>query len=79
MFKADRLGSERSICPICLQQIEPAEVVRQPPCRHIFHSTCIDSWGLKNLSCPVCRAELSQAALEAAKRISIVQVDLPPD
>jgi hypothetical protein len=77
MFRADRLGSDRSVCPICLQQIEAAEVVRRPPCKHAFHTTCIDSWGLKNLSCPVCRADLSKAALETAQRISVVQVDLP--
>lgn len=79
IFKAERLGDQRSICPICLQQIEAAEVVRQPPCSHVYHSTCIDSWALKNLSCPVCRADLSQSALETVRRISVVRVSLPPE
>lgn len=79
LFQAEQLGNLRSICPICLQQIEAAEVVRQTPCRHAFHSSCIDAWGLKNLSCPVCRADLSYSALEIASRISIVRVDLPPE
>ena len=43
IFAADKLGADRSVCPICLMQIELAEVVRQTPCKHNFHSTCIDS------------------------------------
>jgi len=64
LFAAERLGTELSICPICLQQIVGAEVVRQTPCHHVFHSTCIDSWGLKNMSCPVCRYDLSLYGVE---------------
>lgn len=63
IFAAEKLGSERSVCPICLMQIELAEVVRQTPCKHTFHSSCIDSWCLKNLSCPVCRTDLSYPSL----------------
>ena len=74
LFQADKLGTQRSICAICLQQIELAEVVRQPPCGHAFHSHCIDSWALKNLSCPVCRADLSFTALETARRISVLSL-----
>ena len=53
------LGNERPVCPICLQQIEPVEVIRKTPCQHVFHSNCIDSWCLKTLNCPVCREDLS--------------------
>ena len=82
LFNAQQLGNSRSICPICLQQIEAAEVVRQTPCRHVFHSSCIDSWGLKNLSCPVCRADLSILGISEAGRFrnsSIHMEELPPE
>jgi hypothetical protein len=81
MFAAEQLGSDRSICPICLQQIEAAEVVRQTPCYHVFHTSCIDSWGLKNLSCPVCRNDLSFVGMGASNRIrnSTIRMDVPPD
>jgi hypothetical protein len=59
IFKADQLGKDRASCPICLQQIELSEIVRRIPCGHVFHSVCIDAWCLKNLSCPICRLDMS--------------------
>lgn len=67
LFEAGKLGSERSVCPICLMQVEVTEFVRRTPCMHVFHGVCIDSWGLKNLSCPVCRTELTLEGLEEYK------------
>lgn len=57
VIQAQNITSERSTCSICLQIIELSENVRQTPCKHTFHSSCIDFWCLKNLSCPVCRTD----------------------
>jgi hypothetical protein len=60
IFKAFTLGNDRNVCPICLMQVEKNDLVRKTPCGHTFHSNCIDSWCLKTLNCPVCRADLSR-------------------
>nr|VVW88184.1 unnamed protein product [Nymphaea colorata] len=68
IFKAFSLGNDRSICPICLMQIERNDLVRKTPCSHTFHSNCIDSWCLKNLNCPVCRHDLSREKIHEKKK-----------
>ncbi|KAK4426203.1 E3 ubiquitin-protein ligase MP [Sesamum alatum] len=48
-------GSE---CPICLAEYEVttgSSEVKEMPCRHRFHSGCIDKWLGIHGSCPVCR------------------------
>ncbi|RMZ76784.1 hypothetical protein DV737_g4676, partial [Chaetothyriales sp. CBS 132003] len=44
-------------CPICLDDFVHAEtIVRQLPCRHIFHPECIDPFLRDNSSlCPMCK------------------------
>ncbi|XP_038903902.1 RING-H2 finger protein ATL22-like [Benincasa hispida] len=45
-----------NICPICLAQYRPKEIVKTiPNCQHCFHECCIDEWLRLNASCPVCR------------------------
>ncbi len=44
-------------CPICLDDFEHDEtVVRELPCRHIFHPECVDEFLRTNSSlCPMCK------------------------
>ncbi|KAL7140980.1 hypothetical protein ABFS83_08G023900 [Erythranthe nasuta] len=45
-------------CAICLSEYgvnAGEEVVKEMPCRHKFHSGCIDKWLGIHGSCPVCR------------------------
>lgn len=67
IFKAFTLGKDRNVCPICLMQMEKNDLVRKTPCAHDFHSNCIDSWCLKTLTCPVCRADLSRENIKQKK------------
>ena len=57
-FPAADLGPDRAPCSICLSELLDGEPVRRTPCGHVFHRLCIDSWCMKNVSCPVCRQEL---------------------
>jgi uncharacterized protein (DUF2225 family) len=70
-FKGEALGSEKSMCPICLMQIEKREQARKTPCAHSFHANCIDSWCKKNLNCPVCRCELSREKINEKKQEAV--------
>lgn len=46
-------------CSVCLQEFDLDVVVRRTVCHHVFHKECLDEWCLKNLSCPMCRTDLS--------------------
>ncbi|KHN99058.1 Zinc finger, RING/FYVE/PHD-type [Metarhizium album ARSEF 1941] len=43
-------------CVICLDILQGEDMVRQLPCRHYFHSSCLDTWYLRQHStCPLCK------------------------
>ncbi|XP_063172893.1 E3 ubiquitin-protein ligase RNF115 isoform X2 [Candoia aspera] len=46
-------------CPVCKDDYTVAEQVRQLPCNHYFHSSCIVPWLELHDTCPVCRKSLN--------------------
>ncbi|XP_013783097.1 E3 ubiquitin-protein ligase RNF181-like isoform X2 [Limulus polyphemus] len=57
-LKTVKSFSEGEKCPICLKEYEEGEVVKQLPCCHKFHFSCVLPWLGKTNTCPVCRHEL---------------------
>ena len=51
--------NEEMMCAICLQAIEISENIRTTFCDHTYHQVCLDAWCKKNISCPICRNDLS--------------------
>eukprot|EP00927_Polykrikos_kofoidii_P071739 TRINITY_DN6796_c0_g2_i1.p1 TRINITY_DN6796_c0_g2~~TRINITY_DN6796_c0_g2_i1.p1 ORF type:complete len:325 (-),score=23.21 TRINITY_DN6796_c0_g2_i1:23-997(-) len=45
-------------CPVCLIGWADNSSWKQLPCRHLFHTTCIERWLRLSTLCPVCRAEV---------------------
>ena len=43
-------------CTVCQFDLEADDAVRLLPCRHCFHTTCIDPWFERSTCCPTCRA-----------------------
>lgn len=55
-----KVKEEDAMCAICLSPYEKNDKLRHLPCRHHFHSECIDQWLLKNKSCPFCKRNIDQ-------------------
>ncbi|KAM7508685.1 hypothetical protein LguiA_019138 [Lonicera macranthoides] len=49
------LPLEDAECCICLCSYEDGAELRELPCRHHFHCTCIDKWLYINAICPLCK------------------------
>jgi len=64
--------TQETICAVC-QDHEPASprAAAAPVswrklnrCGHLFHISCVDNWFARNAHCPVCRADIREAAAE---------------
>lgn len=52
------LKSDLAQCAVCKDDFELGTVVKQMPCKHVYHDDCIMPWLELHNSCPVCRYEL---------------------
>ena len=43
-------------CNICLGEFELDEEIKHLPCRHFFHSECLDAWLNRDYRCPYSRS-----------------------
>ncbi|KAL6495466.1 hypothetical protein OROGR_030029 [Orobanche gracilis] len=52
------LPLEDAECCICLSAYADGAELRELPCRHHFHSACIDKWLYINATCPLCKLNI---------------------
>lgn len=55
-------GGGSTQCHICFCEYSDGEKLRMLPCFHDYHVQCIDRWLKENITCPICRANLSDGA-----------------
>ena len=56
--KMDAEEHPDSPCPICLDCFAEGDAFKRLPCKHDFHSPCIDKWLKVNGVCPICKQDL---------------------
>ncbi|KAI3779199.1 hypothetical protein L2E82_08791 [Cichorium intybus] len=62
----ESLGGE---CVICLEEYGVGDVAKEMPCKHRFHSGCVEKWLKIHGSCPVCRHKMPVAVDDSDKKI----------
>ncbi|XP_012284862.1 E3 ubiquitin-protein ligase ZNRF2 [Orussus abietinus] len=51
-YNEDVLADKKGECVICLEELQPGDVIARLPCLCIYHKNCIDKWFQVNRSCP---------------------------
>ncbi|KAF5464192.1 hypothetical protein F2P56_014286 [Juglans regia] len=64
------LSQEDAECCICLSAYDHGAELRELPCNHHFHCSCIDKWLHINATCPLCKFNIlkyvNQSGIEEA-------------
>ncbi|KXN74194.1 hypothetical protein CONCODRAFT_76951 [Conidiobolus coronatus NRRL 28638] len=61
IIKPQNVPSDCKSCPVCFDDFEEAtedQIIRQMPCKHVFHEGCLFPWLKTTNSCPQCRYPL---------------------
>jgi hypothetical protein len=45
-------------CAICVEDFVVGDPVRNLPCTHLFHLSCVDRWLTMDTHCPLCKVDL---------------------
>mmetsp|Transcript_5633 Transcript_5633/g.23885 ORF Transcript_5633/g.23885 Transcript_5633/m.23885 type:complete len:350 (-) Transcript_5633:1939-2988(-) len=65
-FDPDNFDSNHDAsCVICLNPYELGEKLRTLPCKHDYHSDCVDQWLLIDKSCPLCKQDIDSGETDA--------------
>ncbi|KAK9927306.1 hypothetical protein M0R45_024496 [Rubus argutus] len=56
------LSPEDAECCICLSSYDDGVELRQLPCGHHFHCSCIDKWLFINATCPLCKYNILKSS-----------------
>ncbi|XP_068607012.1 LOW QUALITY PROTEIN: E3 ubiquitin-protein ligase RNF38-like [Brachionichthys hirsutus] len=60
-FNPNNHQSDQMLCVVCMCDFASRQLVRVLPCNHEFHAKCVDKWLKANRTCPICRADASEA------------------
>eukprot|EP00607_Mallomonas_marina_P000580 CAMPEP_0182426274 /NCGR_PEP_ID=MMETSP1167-20130531/12770_1 /TAXON_ID=2988 /ORGANISM="Mallomonas Sp, Strain CCMP3275" /LENGTH=237 /DNA_ID=CAMNT_0024607601 /DNA_START=460 /DNA_END=1173 /DNA_ORIENTATION=+ len=66
-------------CCICQEVMSPGIEVLKLHCRHVYHTTCVESWLEKNNTCPMCRSEMPSEVAEDGAESARRRASRPED
>ncbi|KAK1417938.1 hypothetical protein QVD17_27074 [Tagetes erecta] len=58
------ISGEDAVCCICLAKYVNNDELRELPCSHFFHRSCVDKWLKLNASCPLCKSQVGASILQ---------------
>lgn len=63
------LADEDAECCICLSAYDDGAELRQLPCGHHFHCTCVDKWLHINATCPLCKYNILKSSSHGQEEV----------
>ncbi|KAJ4915722.1 RING/U-box superfamily protein [Raphanus sativus] len=67
----ERGGGGGGSCPVCLEEWSEGDVAAEMPCKHVFHSKCVEEWLGRHATCPLCRYEMPVEEVEGEKKVGV--------
>ena len=61
--EVDKVVKIKSECYICLLKFEVKARIRELPCKHIFHDSCLNPWLKYHHNCPTCKKNVKEVEL----------------
>ncbi|KAG2208041.1 hypothetical protein INT46_010135 [Mucor plumbeus] len=59
IFHKENKNDEEEECIICLETYQEGDILRKLPCKHEFHSLCVDTWLItRKKYCPICKFDV---------------------
>ncbi|XP_073006648.1 E3 ubiquitin-protein ligase At1g63170-like [Typha latifolia] len=52
------ISAEDAVCTICLAEYSDNDELRELPCYHFFHLSCVDKWLKISAICPLCKFQI---------------------
>ncbi|KAK3434425.1 hypothetical protein EUGRSUZ_D01910 [Eucalyptus grandis] len=63
------LSQDDAECCICLSAYDDGVDLRELPCRHHFHCTCVDKWLYINATCPLCKYNILKSTNNGSEEV----------
>ena len=61
--RQNKKSDNNNNCVVCLTEFEIGDIISALPCCHVFHTKCIENWLQKELTCPVCKFEVTLSSI----------------
>ena len=61
--RENKKSENNNNCVVCLYEFQIGDEISALPCCHVFHTKCIDSWLKNELTCPVCKFEVTLSSI----------------
>ena len=63
LFRIIKNIQAKNNCPICHDTMLNNGPTRTTPCKHTFHSECLDTWLRRKNTCPLCRERIQEPVI----------------
>lgn len=63
------LSPEDAECCICLSNYDDGAELRELPCGHHFHASCVDKWLYTNATCPLCKYNIVKDKIQCSEQV----------